>query len=172
MWLTDRMKGLLKGSRRDFSEVPPEPPRGGSHPESGVAPAHRSQPGSFASDAPTPSKVAVLLFYISCSFCVLGIILVVRSFFIRDVSFFFFFFNNIMHYAEEKKTNLKRSLIMNTLAASVQGADKMQILTFGSGVSLVGVILAVIMNVMNKREHDRCVPPMLATVVGTLSLSL
>ncbi len=36
-----------------------------------------------------------------------------------------------------------------------QEEDKVQVLTYGTGVSLVGIVLALIMNCINKREHDR-----------------
>ena len=86
MWLSDRLKRLLKGrceKEADFSQLPSSSRPGEEVPE--VAPAHRAPPGSFAGDAPTPSKLAVLLFYISCVLCVLGTILVVRSFFLNHV---------------------------------------------------------------------------------------
>jgi len=46
---------------------------------------HATPAGRFARDAPTPSKLAVLLFYLSCSFCVLGMILLVRGGFTKNV---------------------------------------------------------------------------------------
>jgi len=55
---------------------------------------HATPAGVFAGGAPKPSKLAVLLYYISCSFCVLGIILVVRGFFIKHVRSLNFFFKS------------------------------------------------------------------------------
>ncbi len=94
MWLVGKIKDALKGRRRGPAFAPVDDECAQATPESGagagagddvVAPAHRAAPGAYPSDAPTPSKMAVLLFYISCSFCVLGVILTVRSFFLKHV---------------------------------------------------------------------------------------
>ena len=48
-------------------------------------------PGSFPPEfGPSPSKVAIVLFYISCIFCVLGTIMIVHSFFYVKVLIFIF----------------------------------------------------------------------------------
>ncbi len=128
MWLASKVKRVLGGGgggNKSFEKVPAvannvDAERGAAssgHDE--IAPAHRANAGSFPSDAPTPSKVAVMLFYISCTMCVLGSILLTRSFFMKH---------------EE---------------------DKVQVLAFGTGVTITGIVLAVIMNHMNKKEHDK-----------------
>ena len=76
MWLTAKVKDWFKP--RDPSLLPVS-----------AAPVgvHQTPAGSYPADVPSPSKVAVLLYYVSCVFCVIGTILVVRSFFLKNVSY-------------------------------------------------------------------------------------
>ena len=71
--------------------------------------------------APRPSRIPVVLFYLSCVFCVVGTVLIVRSFFLKTPE------------------------------------DKQQVLLVGCGVALFGVVLAYVMNALNKRENARII---------------
>jgi hypothetical protein len=53
---------------------------------SGQTPSIRNPATVFSNKGPTPSKVAVVTFYLSVIFCVIGSIIVVRSFFLNNVS--------------------------------------------------------------------------------------
>ena len=46
---------------------------------------HRTRAGAWPQRGPTPSKLAVVLYYISCTFVVFGCIVFVRSFFYAAV---------------------------------------------------------------------------------------
>jgi hypothetical protein len=53
---------------------------------SGQTQSIRNPATVFSNKGPTPSKVAVVTFYLSVIFCVIGSIIVVRSFFLNNVS--------------------------------------------------------------------------------------
>ena len=42
--------------------------------------------GRYSPRSPTPSKVAVVFFYLSVAFCMIGCIMIVRAFFLKNVS--------------------------------------------------------------------------------------
>ena len=83
--IISKLKSFLKpGASVTFTEVPNEAAKASEAP-TGVT-VHSTPAGRFPLEAPHPSKVAVLLYYISCVFCMIGTIMTVRSFFLHDVS--------------------------------------------------------------------------------------
>lgn len=70
--------------------------------------------------APKPSKVAVCLYFISCMFITIGVVMLVRyGFFVKN--------------------------------GTAAGMDV--VLHMGTGMVAVGLVLSVIMNCINRREH-------------------
>lgn len=49
---------------------------------------HHTPAGAFPNGAPQPSKIPVLLYYISCVFCVIAAIMIVQSFRMTKVEIF------------------------------------------------------------------------------------
>ena len=45
---------------------------------------HRTNAGAWPNGGPTPSKLAVVLYYISCTLVIFGTLIFVRSFFDKD----------------------------------------------------------------------------------------
>jgi len=79
-------------------------------------------PGYFAPAAPKPSKAAVMIFYMSVAFCIIGCIMIIKGVF---------------------KPNLKHSDI-------VPGD-----LGMGAAVLALGIVLAIVMNELNRREYNK-----------------
>jgi len=79
-------------------------------------------PGYFAPAAPKPSKAAVMIFYVSVAFCIIGMIMIVKG---------------------VLKPNLKH--------ADIVPGD----LGTGAAVLALGIVLAIVMNELNRREYNR-----------------
>ena len=90
--LAFRIKGFFGGKDRSFdsvatNEANDEPPIVRVHSKTEAnATVHNTPAGRFSREAPQPSKVAVLLYYLSCVFCMIGTIMTIRSFFLTNVS--------------------------------------------------------------------------------------
>lgn len=99
---------------------------------------HNTPPGQWPSEGPQPSKAAVVLFYISIIFTVIGTIFTIRTLFFVDF--------------EVHCTMLMPNIIMNIC---FQDADQARLFFIGCGMVGTGLLLIVITNCINNREHNK-----------------